>query len=97
MLIACPLCGPRDATEFRYVDELRHRPDVERTSPQEWRDYLYLRANPAGPARELWLHRMGCRQYLYVDRHTVTNDVQAAVLAREAAEAIPAAEADGIS
>ncbi len=82
MLISCPLCGPRDATEFRYVDEPRRRPDPARTSPQEWRDYLYLRSNPAGQARELWLHRSGCRQYLYVGRDTVSNEVQTAVLAR---------------
>lgn len=81
MLIGCPLCGPRDSTEFRYVDEVVTRPDPG-AEQAPWRAYLYLRANPAGATRELWLHRLGCRQYLVLERNTVTNKVSDARLAR---------------
>lgn len=83
MLIPCPMCGLRAATEFRFVDEHRPRPSAATAGPGHWRDYLYLRANPAGAAVELWLHRMGCRQYLVVARDTVHNTVTQVRLARE--------------
>ena len=41
-----------------------------------WRAYLYVRANPADWTDETWLHRSGCRRYLTVERHTVTNEVR---------------------
>lgn len=73
--LACPHCGPRNASEFRYVGERRPRPAADATDPTGWRDYLYGRENPAGWVRETWLHRAGCRRYLVVERHTVTNEV----------------------
>jgi heterotetrameric sarcosine oxidase delta subunit len=82
ILLSCPNCGPRNATEFRYLGESHGRPDPNTATPQEWRAYLYLRDNPAGWVSETWLHRAGCRRYLVVERHTVTNEVRAV---REAA------------
>ena len=78
----CPNCGPRNVTEFRYVGERHVRPDPSTADPSTWRTYLYLRANPAGWTDETWLHRSGCRRYLAVERHTVTNEVRSV---REAA------------
>lgn len=83
MLMPCPYCGPRNATEFHYVGERRPRPDPNDTTPAGWRGYLYLRRNPAGWTFETWVHRAGCRRYLSVERHTVTNEVRAARPARE--------------
>jgi heterotetrameric sarcosine oxidase delta subunit len=72
----CPNCGPRNVAEFRYVGERHVRPDPATADPSTWRAYLYVRANPAGWTDETWLHRSGCRRYLTVERHTVTNEVR---------------------
>ncbi len=76
ILLPCPWCGARDAEEFHYVGEMGIRPNPETATPKEWRDYLYLRRNPAGWTHERWYHRMGCRRYLVVERNTTTNEVR---------------------
>ncbi|MBA3618170.1 MAG: sarcosine oxidase subunit delta [Acidothermales bacterium] len=78
MLLPCPWCGPRAAEEFGYLGEASKRPDPQQATPREWRNYLYLRNNVAGWTSERWYHRMGCRRYLTVQRHTVTNEVRSA-------------------
>jgi heterotetrameric sarcosine oxidase delta subunit len=75
MLLPCPWCGPRNVAEFHYVGEVRTRPDPGTATPGEWRDYLYLAANPRGPVTETWLHRMGCGQFFRAERDTATNEV----------------------
>ncbi|MGI8521984.1 MAG: sarcosine oxidase subunit delta [Nocardioides sp.] len=76
LVLPCPWCGPRGAEEFGSVGELAPRPDPRTAEPQQWRDYLYLRANRADWTFERWYHRMGCRRYLVVERHPVTNEVR---------------------
>ena len=76
MLIPCPWCGPRDAAEFAYLGEPSSRPDPATATPEQWRGYLYLRDNVAGPVRERWYHRMGCRRRLLVERDTTTDEVR---------------------
>ncbi len=86
----CPNCGRRNVAEFRYVGERQARPDPRTADPATWRTYLYLRANPAGWTDETWLHRAGCRRYLAVRRHTVTNEVRSVrEVAPEPAGAVP--------
>ncbi len=80
ILLPCPYCGPRNASEFRYVGELSARPDPNATSVEEWRTFLYTRLNPASWTTETWFHRAGCRQHFVVERHTVTNEVRASRL-----------------
>jgi sarcosine oxidase, subunit delta len=80
ILLPCPYCGPRNASEFRYVGELSARPDPNATSVEEWRTCLYTRLNPASWTTETWFHRAGCRQHFVVERHTVTNEVRASRL-----------------
>ncbi|MCA1715465.1 MAG: sarcosine oxidase subunit delta [Actinobacteria bacterium] len=80
ILLPCPYCGPRNASEFRYVGEVSERPDPNATGAGEWRTYLYVRDNPAGWTTETWFHSAGCRQHLVVERHTVTNEVRASRL-----------------
>ena len=63
ILLPCPWCGPREATEFAHVGEVSARPDPGSVTPAQWRGYLYLRANPCGWTTETWYHRMGCRQF----------------------------------
>lgn len=77
ILLPCPHCGPRNASEFRYLGETLERPDPNTSGTEEWRAYLYLKRNPAGWTTETWLHRAGCRRFLTVERHTVTNEVRA--------------------
>ncbi|GLZ49076.1 sarcosine oxidase subunit delta [Actinomycetospora sp. NBRC 106375] len=78
MLLPCPWCGPRNATEFRFGGEAGRRPDPASASPEEWRRYLYFHTNPAGWSTETWYHGAGCRRFLTVERHTVTHEVRAA-------------------
>ena len=52
------------------------RPDPGTAAIRVWRDYLYVRSNPAGWTTENWFHRAGCRRYFTVERHTVTNAVR---------------------
>jgi len=76
ILLPCPWCGSRNAQEFRYVGEARRRPDPNATTADEWRDYLYTKANPAGWTTEGWFHRAGCGRYFTVERNTVSNEVR---------------------
>jgi heterotetrameric sarcosine oxidase delta subunit len=76
ILLPCPYCGPRNASEFRYVGEISERPDPNETGIEEWRAYLYARNNPAGWTTETWSHSAGCRQHLVAKRHTMTNEVR---------------------
>ena len=80
ILLPCPYCGPRNASEFRYVGELSERPDPNAVAVEEWRASLYMRGNPAGWTTESWFHRAGCRQHFTAERHTVTNEVRASRL-----------------
>jgi heterotetrameric sarcosine oxidase delta subunit len=74
--IPCPHCGPRNVSEFRHMGERRERPDVQTTTRHEWRAYLYERDNVAGWTAESWYHVQGCRRFVAVERHTVTNQVR---------------------
>ena len=76
ILIPCPHCGPRNSAEFRYVGEATARPDPDVGDATAWRTYLYFRRNPAGWSTETWFHRMGCRRYVRIERHTVSNEVR---------------------
>ena len=73
MHLHCPFCGPRDVEEFTYFgDANRTRPG--NNAPQsDWVDYVYLRDNPMGAHRELWLHSAACRRMLVVARDTRTH------------------------
>ena len=89
--IACPWCGPRNSADLRYVGEARPHPgsdpnraveasedqaSEDQGSVEQWRAYLYTRANPAGWTTENWYCRAGCRRYFVVERHTVTHEVR---------------------
>ena len=76
ILLPCPHCGPRNASEFRYLGETKDRPDPATTDPAEWRAYLYTKTNSAGWTSETWLHALGCRAFFTAERHTVTNEIR---------------------
>jgi heterotetrameric sarcosine oxidase delta subunit len=74
--IACPWCGVRDETEFRYRgDASQSRPDGE-AGLAAFTAYVYQRGNPCGWHSEWWLHAGGCRQLLKVVRHTLTHEIR---------------------
>ncbi|MCA1693752.1 MAG: sarcosine oxidase subunit delta [Actinobacteria bacterium] len=74
--IPCPHCGPRGVAEFRHAGEARGRPDPRAATPEQWRTYLYVNDNRADWTRETWYHRLGCRRYIAVERHTLTNEIR---------------------
>lgn len=77
LLVPCPWCGPRNASDMRYVGETSSRPDPDTSTPEEWRRYLYVKANPAGTTTETWYCR-GCRRFFVAERDTITNEFSAA-------------------
>lgn len=74
--LPCPWCGPRNASEFHYQGEATARPDVSTATPQEWRQYLFMRSNPCGWVDENWYHTAGCRKFIRIRRHTLSNETQ---------------------
>lgn len=75
--IACPWCGARDETEFRYRgDASVTRPGAD-ADVESFNGFVYQRDNPRGWHLEWWLHVGGCRQLLKVVRHTLTHTIHA--------------------
>lgn len=74
LLIVCPFCGPRNSDEYSYLGEEQDRPGHH--APGPWRAYLYENANVADWQTERWFHVNGCRRYIDVERHTVTNEIR---------------------
>lgn len=76
MLISCPFCGPRADIEYVYggVAGLSH-PD-DQADEATLTEYLFLRDNPKGWHREVWVHRHGCGSWIEVERHTVTHEIR---------------------
>ena len=64
---------------------LINRPNGLTATPEEMHDYVYLRGNPAGEHRELWYHEQGDRSWLVVTRNTITHEILAVEMARDAA------------
>jgi heterotetrameric sarcosine oxidase delta subunit len=75
LVITCPYCGPRNSNEFSFGGELTTRPGPD-PDPAAWRRYLYMKNNVAGWQREQWFHVSGCRRFLIIERHTVSNEVR---------------------
>ncbi len=83
LLIQCPVCGERDHTDFTYGgDASLTRPGLDERSLEPWLDYVFQRNNPRGWHLEYWHHVNGCRQWLIVERNTVTHEIRSALLAQ---------------
>lgn len=76
LLIVCPHCGPRNSDEFSFHGEMSLRPSPDATTSSEWRQYLYMKDNVAGPETEQWFHGAGCRRFLVVERDTTSNEIR---------------------
>ncbi|MGE3064678.1 MAG: sarcosine oxidase subunit delta [Vicinamibacterales bacterium] len=82
MRLTCPFCGERSTDEFVYLGSAEPvRPGAE-AADAAWTDYVFVRANPAGPNREYWHHTHGCRSWLAVTRDTRTHEVLDVATAR---------------
>ena len=79
LLIPCPWCGPREASEFSYGGEAEiARPrDPDALSDADWADYLFMRKNPKGRHAERWVHSQGCRRWFNAGRDTASDDIVA--------------------
>jgi methylglutamate dehydrogenase subunit B len=73
--IACPWCGERDETEFRYRGDARRTRPAGEAGLEAFAAYVYERDNPCGWHVEWWLHAGGCRALLKVVRHTLTHEI----------------------
>jgi sarcosine oxidase subunit delta len=81
--IPCPVCGARDETEFTYGgDATVTRPADGDTDVEAWTAYVFERPNPHGAHAEYWHHVAGCRQWLILERDTLTHAIGACRLAR---------------
>ena len=81
-MLPCPWCGDRNVSEFGYAGEVTERPDPGAATPEQWRDYLYLRGNELGWVTECWYHRAGCQRYFAIERDTGTDETRAPESAR---------------
>lgn len=82
ILVPCPNCGSRNATEFRWCGEVLERPDPASASPSQWRRYLYFKKNRAGWSLETWYHRAGCGRYFRLERNTMSDEFRTAKVGR---------------
>ncbi|HUV23682.1 MAG TPA: sarcosine oxidase subunit delta [Gammaproteobacteria bacterium] len=73
--IECPWCGVRNEDEFSYGGDATVERPADDASQDDWYDYVYTRANPAGPHHEYWHHINGCRAWLTVERDTMTHEI----------------------
>jgi heterotetrameric sarcosine oxidase delta subunit len=76
-MINCPHCGRRTTDEF-YIkgDATKARPTaIGDDTLDQWHDYVNIRENVRGRIAEYWHHTGGCRQWLVVERDSVTHDV----------------------
>ena len=74
MLITCPHCGPRDQTEFAYERTVDSVVTLD-ASPEKAMITLFTRDTPRGVDDEIWRHTYGCRAWMVITRHRVTNEI----------------------
>ena len=76
MLINCPHCGPRAQAEFVFERTLDSVVALD-TAPDAAMETLFTRSNPRGVDDEIWRHTYGCRAWMVLTRHRVTNEISA--------------------
>jgi heterotetrameric sarcosine oxidase delta subunit len=76
MQINCPHCGPRAQTEFAYERTVDSVVMLD-ALPADAMKTLFTRQNPRGFDEEIWRHTYGCRAWMVIMRHRVTNEITA--------------------
>ena len=74
MQISCPHCGPRAQTEFAYERTVDSVVPLD-AEPAEAMKALFTRTNPRGFDEEIWRHTYGCRAWMVIARHRLTNEI----------------------
>ncbi|WP_114391203.1 sarcosine oxidase subunit delta [Notoacmeibacter marinus] len=98
LLIHCPYCDETlPEAEFAYAGEAHIvRPDNPAdVSDEEWRDFLFMRANAKGPHYERWRHIHGCGRFFNAVRNTVTDRFLTTYKAGEARPELDTLTEDG--
>jgi sarcosine oxidase subunit delta len=70
MRLACPHCGRRAISEFRFGGEVPYVPPHVIDDDRADIERVWLRTNPAGETTERWFHELGCRRWLTLVRDT---------------------------
>lgn len=76
MQIDCPHCGPRAQAEFVYERTVDSVVALD-AAPEEAITTLFTRTNPRGVDEEIWRHTFGCRAWMVIVRHRVSNEIMA--------------------
>lgn len=76
MQIHCPHCGPRAQTEFVYERTVDSVVALD-VAPDDAMNTLFARNNPRGVDEEIWRHTFGCRAWMVISRHRITNQITA--------------------
>ncbi len=81
--INCPFCGERDHSDFTYGgDGSIVYPELDAPA-EEWVEAIFQRENIRGVQTETWHHVSGCRQWLVVERDTMTHEIHSIKAAHE--------------
>ena len=74
MQINCPHCGARAQAEFVYERTVDSVVTLD-ASHEHAIKALFTRNNPRGVDEEIWRHTYGCRAWIVITRHRVTNEI----------------------
>lgn len=72
-LMNCPLNGWRNIGEFVFGGEVVPHPAADAPTEQ-WADWVFMLDNPAGVAREWWMHAPSAYWFI-AERDTVTDEI----------------------
>lgn len=76
MQIDCPHCGLRAQAEFVYERTVDSFVALD-AAPADAMTTLFTRTNPRGVDEEIWRHTYGCRAWMVIVRHRVSNEIMA--------------------
>ncbi len=81
--INCPFCGERDHSEFSYGGDGSIVYPALDAPVEEWVEAVFQRENIRGVQTESWQHVSGCRQWILVERDTMTHEIHSVRAAHE--------------
>lgn len=79
--INCPFCGERDHSEFSYGGDASVVYPPLNAPMEAWYKAVFERENIRGMQAETWQHSSGCRQWLVVERDTMTHIIKSVTAA----------------